>query len=299
MMIVGDLRRLMSRLVIASLAVIVLVAAIAHAQLPAPVAQVAEEAIRHTDVEYRLKMEQAYGNTAATVEAAAVALINEAVEREVARQVGVAATIQEIRQLAQHADATSQAPGLLKQIKTIFTADQASYQRLFLEPRITSGKLHDYQRFSPQLQQDQRRLIERALAGLKQGKSLQQAAKDGGLEAVISDIEDKPIEFPDALMRLQTPNQSAPKDPLIPLLRNRLAGEFIPNIVEDDSSYRIVRLISKEQHRYRIATVRAAKASYDAWYKSQCAKVTVSFADLALEKVIRVRYPGLCWIEAQ
>lgn len=298
MMSVSDLRHLMPRFkpTVSCLAISLLLVRTADAQSPATVALVAGEVIRQTDVEYRLKVDQAYGNTSANAEAISVALVNEAVEREVAHQVGVQASPEEIGELAKHADATSQAPELLIQVKAIFGADQVSYQRLFLEPRITNGKLHDFQRFSPQLQGEQRKLIEKVQAGLKQGDSLQQAAKSAGLAAVASDIEDKPIELPDALKQLQSPSDAALKDPLIPLLEKLSAGEFIPNIIEDDSSYRIVRLTSKDQQRYRVETVRVDKAPFESWYKTQCAKVRVSFADSALEKRIAGNYPGLCWL---
>lgn len=299
MMKASDLRSLIPRFkpTVSCLAISLLFVGTADAQLPTTLAQVAGETIRQADVDYRLKVDQAYGNTAATTEAITVALINEAIERGVARQLGVAATPEDVRDLAKHADTTSQAPELLKQVKTIFGADQASYKRLFLEPRITSRKLHEYQRFSPQLQQEQRTQIEKVQAGLKKGDTLQQAAKGAGLEAVASDIDDKPIELPDELKRLQSPSDAVPKDPLLPLLAKLSVGGFIPNIIEDDSSYRIVRLTSKDQQRYRIETVRVEKAPFDSWYKTQCSKVSVSFAEGALEKNIKALYPGLCWLE--
>lgn len=125
---------------------------------------------------------------------------------------------------------------------------------------------------------------------------MQLAANNAGLETKVSDIEDKPIDVPDALKQLQSPTEPAPKDPLIALLEKRAAGEFIPNIIEDDSSYRIVRLISKQGQRYSIETVRVAKTPFVSWYKSECAKVKVSFTDAALQKSIVARYPGLCWL---
>lgn len=256
----------------------------------------AGESVSNADVDYRLKVEQAYGNTVASMGAVTVSLINDAIERELARQVGVAPTAEEITALVQHTDTTSQAPELLKQVKSIFGEDKAGYERLFLEPRITNRKLRYYQSLAPQLHREERALIEKVQAGVQRGSPLQQAAKEAGLEAATAGIEDKPIELPDAVKRLLKPDEPLPKDPLIPLLEKLRVGEVFPDIIEDDNSYRVIRLVEKDGQRYRIETVRVDKTPFEAWFRPECAKLDVRIADPQLAENIRVRYPGLCWM---
>jgi hypothetical protein len=96
---------------IASALAFLFAAGAALAEAPAPVARVNAVPISRADLDYRLKLEQAYGNGAALESTVLVALINETVEREVARSAAAAATAEEIASLAKHAENNSKAPG--------------------------------------------------------------------------------------------------------------------------------------------------------------------------------------------
>ena len=63
------------------------------------VAEVGGARIGDADVSYRVAVEKAYGNATATEAAALVSLVNDTLEGEVARAVGVDATAEEIAAL--------------------------------------------------------------------------------------------------------------------------------------------------------------------------------------------------------
>lgn len=254
------------------------------------VARVEESAISRADADYWLKVEQVYGNPSASEEAAVVALVNDAVEREVARRAGVAATPEEIAELEKYSDATSKAPELLRQVKAIFGEDRAGYGRLYIEPRITNRKLRHYYSTAPELHGVERTQIEKVRALVQAGRSLKQAARATGLKAVASTVEDKPIELPSA-MKPYRQGEASPKDPLVALLEKLPAGKVYPGIIEDEGGYRIVRLAGKGKQRYRIETVHVAKLPFEAWFAARRAQLRIAMADPALAENIRTRYP--------
>jgi hypothetical protein len=107
------------------------------------VARVGDVTIERTHIERRIAVERAYGGTMAT-EAALVALVNDATEREVARSIGELPDDAELRRFSAHADATSKAPEILAAVKSVFGSDTAAYIRLFLAPRVVNARLQSW-----------------------------------------------------------------------------------------------------------------------------------------------------------
>lgn len=272
-----------------------LITGVALAEVPAPVAAVNQVRISHSDLAYRLKVEEAYGNRAATEEAVSVALVNEAIEREIGRRAGVSATAQEITSLASFVNGATKAPELLRQIKEIFGLDGESYERLFIEPKVIGWKLRRYFSTTPALHQQERGRIEQVLAGVNGGKSLELAALAAGLSIVSSEVANGAIEPPDVLNPYRGQDAAPSIDPLIGLVRTLAVGETCPNIVEDDFGYRIIRLTARGDKSFQIETVIVAKRAFASWLVEERAKLNIAVVDPEFAAKIKARYPNLGW----
>jgi hypothetical protein len=104
-------------------------------------ATVGQTRITGDDISYRITVERAYGNDSVIDSVALVALINDALEREVARRWKVDVTPHEIAALSRHVDQTTRAPEILAKVRHAFGDDRAAYERLYLAPRIVNRKL--------------------------------------------------------------------------------------------------------------------------------------------------------------
>ncbi len=80
----------------------------------------------------RIATEAAYGNTSVNPSQALISLINDALEQKVAAE--------EVSELSNHADTRSKAPEILAKIKAAFGSDVASYNRIYLAPKIVSSR---------------------------------------------------------------------------------------------------------------------------------------------------------------
>jgi len=175
--------------------------------LPAdPVAQVGDVAVSAQDLTYRLATERAYGNAAVDQAAALVSLVNDLLESNVAAAVGSAATEAEVAALSAHADATTKAPLILSRVKAVFGQNVEAYRRLYLAPKVTNRKLHDFFQAEADLHQAQRAQAEAALAAVAGGQTFAEAA--AATEATLSTFEVPRAAAPEGL----------PQSPLVQVL---------------------------------------------------------------------------------
>ena len=87
------------------------------------------------------------------------------------------------------------------------------------------------------------------------------------------------------------------QDPLIKIVSGLKEGEMYNNIVEDDYSYQIVRLIKKEGSKYKIESVIVAKSEFDKWFNNEAEKVKVKILDKVLKESIKTDYPQVSWVK--
>ena len=94
------------------------------------------------DVAVRLAMSEAAGDGARVPQRAAVELLREALEAEVARGAGVGPTAADVEALDRHAATTTRAPEVLARLRTLLGA--AGFARHVLLPRATALRLRDH-----------------------------------------------------------------------------------------------------------------------------------------------------------
>ena len=260
------------------------------------IATVGEIRIEARDISYRAAIERAYGNETITEPVALVMLVTESIEKEVGRMFGIEATAEERSAFREHADEYSRAPEILAAVKRVFEDDREAYERLYLEPRIINRKLHAWFSRSPEIHKQERAAIEKAYSLVRSGKSLKDAARLCNLDFSTYDYGETEKELPSELKKY-FPEKPVPQvQPMIAILEELSEGEVFRNIVEDDSSYRVIRLVGKKGKKYTIEAVSAKKRPFAAWFQEQCAKLRVQILDEGLKKEIASAYPNVWWV---
>lgn len=261
------------------------------------VARVGASTIARADIKYKIQLEQAYGSPAIADETALVSVMQDAIEREVARSVGADTGAAEIAEFSRFADESSKAPEILQHIKGVFGENKAAYARLYLSPKIVNRKLRHYYSRSAQIHRVERARIEQALQLVNSGKSFEEAAKATGLTTLRQAFENKTIEPPDELKRYQSESMALPSDPLFAVLDKLALGAINPDIIEDDRGYRVIRLIAHDGAKYTIETIGVVKPPFEAWFKEQSQKLRIEIKDTALKRAVKMNYPSIDWVE--
>ena len=256
---------------------------------PKTVALVGHTAVTLKDISYRLKTEQAYENLGATEEVALISLINDSIEHEIASQNGVVATPEEIEALRKDSDEHTKAPEILKKVKMAFGEDSTSYEKLFLSPKIINRKLRQFHSRSSEIHKTERESIEKAYSFVSSGIPFQQAADQLGLQF-------KTLEVGTQDTSLTQGTEKSPDASLIPLLEKLSAGDIYRSIVEDDYSYRVIRLKERSENKYLVETIAVYKRPFDEWFRKEAEKIKIEILDAELRRSIRERYPNLWWL---
>ena len=261
------------------------------------VAVVGKTEITEKEISYRVRIEKAYGNEGATEEAALISLVNDAIEYEIATIYGATIAQEEIGSFKRYVDKNTKAPEILEKVKLAFGNDHASYEKIYLVPKIMNWKLRSFYARNPDIHKSVMLLIEKAYALVSSGRSFQQAAGECGLQSSTFDIGDKEGKLAKEFEGYIIQNNTAAKDPLVPILESLSPGEISRNIVEDDSAYRIIKLRARNGNTFSVEEITAFKRPFDEWLKEEAAKLTIEVIVPDLKSKIRSRYPDLWWVK--
>lgn len=263
----------------------------------AVLATVGRRQISSTDISYRIAIEKAYGNETVSAETVLVGLINDGFECEVGRLCDVTLTADDVAALSKHADQTSKAPEILAKVKDVFGDDRTAYERLYLAPKIMNRKLRSWYSRNAEIHKNQKTLIEKAYLLAQSGKSLEQSAKDCGLDFSTGDYGKDEGKTP-ALLKQYTPKgEQSPKDPMMKIFESMAENEIYNNIVEDDVSYKVIKLVEKNGSQYKVENISAAKPPFDKWFRRQAGQVKVKILDAELKKKAASKYPNVWWLK--
>ena len=245
----------------------------------ATVARVGNVDISSHDIAYRVATERVYGNNSMTEAAALVSLINEAFEKQVAESVGVSASPEEVSTLDQHANNTSKAPEVLSKVKDVFGADTEAYNRLYLAPKVVNRKLHQYFGETASIQTDARNNAEAALSALLGGKTFEEAAAahNGTCET------------------LEVANDGPP-NPLVELLTDLPVGQIYPEVINDENSFKVVRLISSSSGVFNVQALSVPKVTFAQWFRNQASGIAVDITDGTLSAAVRSGFDTVWWV---
>jgi hypothetical protein len=250
--------------------------------------------ITRRDIEHRIAIEKAYGGTL-TSEAAFVSLVNDALDREVARTLGLLPDSAEMQRFSDHADRTSKAPEILAAVREIFATDTAAYRWMYLAPRLINIKLHAYFIRDTVLHAAERRSIQQAYALAAGGTSFADAAERTGLQHRIDSLRDHRGSLPPELARYAA--DTVLHDPYRDLVRGLVPGRLFGTIVETDGDYRVLRLVGRSDSVQVVEVIVAGKGDFDKWFRAQAMRLPISITDRKLHRRIVEKYPQLWWVE--
>jgi len=265
-----------------------------YACAKSPVAVVGTTSLGEADITYRIAVEKAYG-TVIDRPAALVALIQDALEREVAMRSGVVVTEQALNAFSAGVDKHSKAPEVLKAVKKAFAGDDEAYRQLYLVPKIVNRQLRSWFSRDADMQEKPRVAIQKAYALAVAGNDFAQVAKVTGLKFAAQDYKAEQKDAPDAL-RAYFPKGMAMITPAFQMLLDELGiGKMAQTISEDETTYRVVRLLEKGKGVYKTDEIIAAKEPFGPWFKAQVKKIPVRIQDKAMRASITEKYPKLLW----
>jgi hypothetical protein len=263
-------------------------------------AEVGCSQITVTDLVYKVSIEKAYGNDSVTDADALVLLINDRIEDEVAKSVGVNATKEEITDLSNHADNTTKAPLILASVKRAFGEDIDSYHRIYLSPKINNGKLRNWFSSNNEIHKEQREKIKGAFSLIKKGDEFKNVADKSGLTYIKTEFDKRNYEISLPPINNMPEKESAinsfVNDPIPGILKSLSDGELNNYIIEDEFGYKIIRLVNDKESAFESEIIFCKKLPYSKWYKEQAATLNIRVTDQKLLKEIALMYPTLFWI---
>src|SRR4030065_157675 len=96
---------------------------------------------------------------------------------------------------------------------------------------------------------------------------------------------------------LQITRAMPQNDPIFDILNQLAPGAIHPNIIEDDDGYRVLRLISRNDQKYTIEIIEAAKSQFDIWLMKRARALRITISDDALKRDIKRDYPDIDWVK--
>ncbi|MGD0092744.1 MAG: hypothetical protein ABSE73_22765, partial [Planctomycetota bacterium] len=176
-------------------------------------------------------------------------------------------------------------------------------------PKIINRKLRAYYSRTPGLHAVQRRQIEEAFAKAAAGTPFRQIADEFKLRHVTyapaAAFRGHDPDFQTAGNLVVSPESSPiplngedSGDPLVPILKGLQPGEICKTIIEDDQSYRVIRLTAKDGTKLSAEALLAEKRPFEQWLREHSAHCAVHIGDAELEAKIARKYPELLWVRA-
>jgi hypothetical protein len=266
---------------------------------------VGERPITREDIIHMIQIEKFYKSPPLSEADALFIVMQDAIAHEVAHSVGIDVTPSEtpinspfVDQFTPTGVEDKKAQGTTPLHEQPFHVDHGSYAQLYVVPKIIDRKLRRYYSSSSYLHRNERESINQALQLVMSGKSFAEAANQTGLMTTRHELEHKEITLP------ATPAPTIPldkhlpkKDTIFEMLDNLAPGEIHPNIIQYETGYHVVRLISRNGNKYTIETIDAVKPQYEDWLNEQSRKLDITISNDALRRDVKRDYPGIDWVE--
>ncbi len=262
--------------------------------VPPGLAQVGETCITDQDIHYRTAIEQVYSGTCPAREKILVVLIQDALNREMLRREGLSVTREDLDGFSRHADESSRAPEILARVKAVFGDDTEAYRRIYLAPRLINQKLRHYHSRNPDLHVRSRVMIETALKKVSQGTPLETVA--GELTLQYGTLEYASGESQETVNPDLPGELTHPGELLKPLVEPLQPGDVYGTIIETDTGYQVMQVVTKTPEKFTVALITARKYSYEKWFRKEVGMIPISILDPKMDRAIRSGYPDLWWV---
>lgn len=266
----------------------------------AVVANVAEQAITREDLLHIIQIEQAYG-LPMSESSALMTVMKDLIAQEIARSVGVEITATEIPThfpiIDQHTPSESrQLQDTLPANKQPFHVDHASYAKLYVVPKMLDRKFRKFYDTASDLHPAEQQHIEQALELALSGKSFSDAARETGTTATQYELADMEIELAIGLEQKLPAKRNLLENPLLSELYQLSQGKILPKILEDESSFRVIRLMKRNGSIYNIEAIEVGKPPFDTWLKNRALSLSIEISDDQLQRAVKAGYPNIDWV---
>lgn len=255
------------------------------------VASIGGDTITKLDLERTRSVLAAYGTDTIPPDAALVRLVNEALERAVAKSLDILPSPAEVTSFNSHVDNTTKAPGILKRIKDVYGDDTITYARWYLEPKLIANNLRAFQAYDSVVQQDARRRIERAYGLLKDGSDMESTARAVDGAVILDTLSQRAGNESEIAEETEDPMRD-----LVAIVQELQPGQIYPTIVETVSTVRILRLQRRIGEQSVIQMLAVRKEPYEAWFRRVADTIHVEIHGPEIVDRIHKTYPDLWWL---
>jgi hypothetical protein len=187
-------------------------------------------------------------------------------------------------------DKNTRAPEILKCTKnTYFPFYKKYYLEDIVKPTLINPKLHFLFSQDREIHKDEIAKIEEIMKKVKNNPEILKSFKEY-TKATTSKRKEEKIEIGGYSF-------DVPEDPFISKVLLKLKkGEIFSNVVEDDYSFKIVRLIDEDKENYYWDGVIIMKKNFEDWFKNYVREnVKIKIIDKELKEKFKNRYPDLWW----
>jgi hypothetical protein len=70
---------------------------------------------------------------------------------------------------------------------------------------------------------------------------------------------------------------------------------ILRSVVEEDYSYKVVRMKEKKDNKYQVEAITVYKRPFDEWFIKEAEMVRVEILESQLKKSIQTKYPNVWW----
>ena len=138
------------------------------------VALVGDTLIKEQDIEYTIKIEKIYGSGDVSREEALIVLIDDALDIEVGKLLGVSVEQKDIEDLTIKLDKGKTEDSRFEQVKKIFSGNSYDYSRIYLQPMALNKKLRLFYANNQNINSSSVQLIRESKELIDRGKSFEQ-----------------------------------------------------------------------------------------------------------------------------
>ena len=195
-----------------------------------------------------------------------------------------------LNEKAKWIDKNTRAPEILKCTKnTYFPFYKKYYLEDIVKPTLINPKLHFSFSQDREIHKEEIAKIEEIMKKVKNNPEILKSFKEY-TKATTSKRKEEKIEIGGYTFNV-------PEDPFVSKVLSKLKkGEVFSNVVEDDYSFKIVRLIDEDKENYYWDGVIVMKKSFYDWFKNYVKKnVKIKILDKELKEKFKKRYPNIWW----
>lgn len=263
-------------------------------------ATVGDVTIIESDLAHTIEIENVYGVEIGEAEALLI-LVDDAIEIEVGKKLGVPATKDQTEDLRKEMSSSKIEAELFNATKKVFGDDSASYNRLYLSPIVQNINIRKLYKKDKSINAKPIKLIKEVKLLVDKGNTLESTADKTNTEYKkynIGKTDNKnKSNMPKELQKyMKEEKKNKLQDPLIKVVKNIKEGEVFHNIVETDDSYIVIRLIKENGEIFTIETITTMKKNINKWYRGNAKDIKINIANQPLKDTLIEQYPDTWWL---